>query len=390
MFANDPLKLRHDMQLSNWQLNPSHAPETFASAKAKGAQPMGFAKPAARARQKPAARRHAKLRLRRQRCADKTPESCDETHPFPIRKPAASRALAVVAVAVATLVPATQALAWASANRAGGFTSHSFGETSHSNAFGGSTTHVAGEGTEHTNTYGGSTAHSEYGGTKHPTCTAAAPAGARWRVPSPHLHGATAYHPPGYGAYPVYHPPAYVPAYSTGCYGCAAAAGAVVGVATGAAIASANTAAASTNAYAAGVAAGSTSTGAAYSSGYAAGAVAASAPPPGATVTTVTTTTTSYAMGVSYAALPAGSMAVTKNGTTYYLAGNTWFQPMFGANGVRTWWSGALTLASIQRYFSGEGKIARKSELQPFCPRPCLPRAASRRGPAHRSGQATR
>ena len=60
--------------------------------------------------------------------------------------------------------------------------------------------------------------------------------------------------------------------------------------------------------------------------------MAASAPPPGATVTTVTKT--SYATGVSYAALPAGSMAVTKNGTTYYLSGNTWFQPMFGANGV--------------------------------------------------------
>ena len=59
-----------------------------------------------------------------------------------------------------------------------------------------------------------------------------------------------------------------------------------------------------------------------------------SLPPPGATVTTVTTTTASYAIGVSYAALPAGSMAVTKNGTTYYLNGNTWFQPMFGANGV--------------------------------------------------------
>ena len=39
-------------------------------------------------------------------------------------------------------------------------------------------------------------------------------------------------------------------------------------------------------------------------------------------------------MGVSYAALPAGSMAVTKNGTTYYLNGNTWFQPLYGANGV--------------------------------------------------------
>jgi hypothetical protein len=82
------------------------------------------------------------------------------------------------------------------------------------------------------------------------------------------------------------------------------------------------------------VAAGSASTGAAYSSGYAAGTAAATAPPPGTTVTTTTTTSTSYAMGVSYAALPAGSLAVTKNGTTYYLNGNTWFQPMYGANGV--------------------------------------------------------
>ena len=27
-------------------------------------------------------------------------------------------------------------------------------------------------------------------------------------------------------------------------------------------------------------------------------------------------------------------MAVVKNGTTYYLSGNTWFQPLYGANGV--------------------------------------------------------
>jgi hypothetical protein len=39
-------------------------------------------------------------------------------------------------------------------------------------------------------------------------------------------------------------------------------------------------------------------------------------------------------MGASYAALPAGAMAVNKNGQTYYLSGNTWFQPAFGANGV--------------------------------------------------------
>ena len=47
MFANDPLKLRHDMQLSNWQLNPAHPADTFTSAKAKAAQPIKFGKPAA-------------------------------------------------------------------------------------------------------------------------------------------------------------------------------------------------------------------------------------------------------------------------------------------------------------------------------------------------------
>ena len=39
-------------------------------------------------------------------------------------------------------------------------------------------------------------------------------------------------------------------------------------------------------------------------------------------------------MGMSYAALPAGSMMISKNGATYYLNGNTWFQPAYGANGV--------------------------------------------------------
>jgi hypothetical protein len=53
MFANDPLKLRHDMLLSAWQLDPSHAADTFTSAKALGAQRIPFAKPAA-----PAAKTH--------------------------------------------------------------------------------------------------------------------------------------------------------------------------------------------------------------------------------------------------------------------------------------------------------------------------------------------
>ena len=37
---------------------------------------------------------------------------------------------------------------------------------------------------------------------------------------------------------------------------------------------------------------------------------------------------------MSYAALPAGSATINKNGTTYYLNGNTWFKPLYGANGV--------------------------------------------------------
>jgi hypothetical protein len=49
MFANDPLKLRHDMQLSNWQLDAGHAADTFASQKALSAPRIPFAKPAAAA-----------------------------------------------------------------------------------------------------------------------------------------------------------------------------------------------------------------------------------------------------------------------------------------------------------------------------------------------------
>jgi hypothetical protein len=39
-------------------------------------------------------------------------------------------------------------------------------------------------------------------------------------------------------------------------------------------------------------------------------------------------------MGLNYAAVPAGSYQVNKNGVTYYLNGNTWFKPSYGANGV--------------------------------------------------------
>ena len=232
----------------------------------------------------------------------------------------------------------TPAAAWMSANRFGGASAHTWGASGHMNRWGGSTEHVAGVGTEHTNAWGGNTAHSFYGGTEHTNIygghtSGAAGYGAYHAPPG----GAPIYRPPAYPAYPTYpayHPPMAVPYYSSGCYGCAAAAGAVVGMATGAAIASASNAAATSNAYAAGVATGSANASAAYQSGYAAGTVA---PAAGTTVTTVTTTNTApanYVMGASYATLPGGSISVVRNGQTYYLHGNTWFLPAYGANGV--------------------------------------------------------
>ena len=93
----------------------------------------------------------------------------------------------------------------------------------------------------------------------------------------------------------------------------------MVGVAGGAAVASANSAAASSNAYAAGVAAGSANTAGAYNAGVAAGAASAAG---------------AYVIGNNYAALPAGCTNATVGGTAYYLCGNTWFKPTYGANGV--------------------------------------------------------
>ena len=46
IFREDPLGLRHEMELSNWQLDPVVSPDTFASAKAQAAGRMVFAAPA--------------------------------------------------------------------------------------------------------------------------------------------------------------------------------------------------------------------------------------------------------------------------------------------------------------------------------------------------------
>jgi hypothetical protein len=45
VYRRDPLQLRHDMELSNWQLDSTVAPEEFASEKAKGAMRIKFAHP---------------------------------------------------------------------------------------------------------------------------------------------------------------------------------------------------------------------------------------------------------------------------------------------------------------------------------------------------------
>ena len=45
-FRADSLRLRHELELSNWKLDPTFAPDTFASAKAQAAGKMSFAAPA--------------------------------------------------------------------------------------------------------------------------------------------------------------------------------------------------------------------------------------------------------------------------------------------------------------------------------------------------------
>ena len=199
--------------------------------------------------------------------------------------------------------------AWTSANRYGGSTSHSYGETSHTNAYGGSTTHAYGVGAAAYQCLW--RRHGALGLWRH---RAHQRRGRRdiwrsrgWRCTHTYSPGRDkVYHPPGavpYGGYPAYHPPVAVSYYSgSGCYGCAAG-GAVVGVAARAAVASASAAAATSSAYNAGVAAGAAPVGA-------------------------------YVVGANYAVIPSGCATPTMQGTTYYLCGNTWFQPIYGANGI--------------------------------------------------------
>ncbi len=211
------------------------------------------------------------------------------------------------------------------------------GQTNFSNPYGGTATHTYGQGTrrrartaalritrkaraqtEMYGAYGGSATH--YAG---------------YGTVGTSAYGATAYHAPYYGAavYPAYHPPTTVNYYSNGCYNCggwstagAAAAGLVVGAAV---------------------------------------ATAATRPRPTTRTTRVSPTpkrrmpmpTTPVSRPVrptltrrgmpraqrtprctrwagSIRRLPAGCATPTVSGVAYYLCGNNWFLPSYGANGV--------------------------------------------------------
>jgi hypothetical protein len=193
-----------------------------------------------------------------------------------------------------------------------------------------SNTVTAGTGLPNGSADGGAVYNLSYGG----TTTGAYGEGATHTYPSGTTAYASAYHPPA-PYYPpsavyIYHPPTTVAVYGSSCYNCgsgsstagAVAAGVVVGAVVGASVASANSAAATSNAYAAGVATGSANSAAATSNAYNAG-VAAGA------------NGGAYApMGSVVAVVPAGAMQTVVRGQTYYLQGNTWYQPAYGANGV--------------------------------------------------------
>jgi hypothetical protein len=108
-------------------------------------------------------------------------------------------------------------------------------------------------------------------------------------------------------------------------------------MAAGAAIASSNNAAATSNAYTSGYVAGSTNTAntaSAYNAGVATGAAAATGAYAAGVAAGGGNPNIVYAMNAIYPVLPAGALPINKNGNSYYLSGNTWFAPSYGANGV--------------------------------------------------------
>jgi hypothetical protein len=118
----------------------------------------------------------------------------------------------------------------------------------------------------------------------------------------------------------------------------------VVGATVATAVASSKNATTTSNAYAAGYNAGATNTSTANANAAAANANAAAAnanaAAANANMAAANTTVTNSAAAVNYnigetvAVLPTGCMSPEVQGKTYFLCGNTWFSPAYGANGV--------------------------------------------------------
>ena len=325
VYVDDPEQLRHNLLISNWQLDLLYP--RMPSRRRALRVPSAFRSPIPTRSPRPTLSSGEQF-LRH-----------EVTKEEQVMKKLIDGLLSLTIV----FLPCEIAFGYGHANSYGGSTSHSYGSTSHTNASGGSSSHTAGEGSSHTSTYGTSTSHEEGGGTSHTneyggTTSGEAGYGAEHTNTYGTTTSASAYHPPttttAYAYHPPtayygYHPPTTVNYYGSSCGNCssgsstagAAAAGLLVGAAVGASVASANTAAATSNAYAAGVATGSANTAAAttnaYNAGVAAGVGAAQAP-----------------MGAIVGAPPAGSMQTVVQGQTYYLSGNTWYQAAYGANGI--------------------------------------------------------
>ena len=207
VFLNDPERMRHQLELSNWQLDVAVPLEAFSP-------------------QAPARRSASNSRIHTH---SPHPALNPRRRPIHLNRISKESGIMLNKIVCCTaslammLVLCGTASGYAHSNRYGGSTSHSYGSTSHSSAYGTSTSHTYGEGSSHTNEYGGSTSHNYYGGTTHTntyggTTSGEAGYGAEHTTPYGTTAYASAYHPPT--AYYGYHPPTTVGYYGASCYNC--------------------------------------------------------------------------------------------------------------------------------------------------------------------------
>ncbi len=222
---------------------------------------------------------------------------------------ARQRAWAPLPIMAALLAGAgfhVQAAAWASANRYGGHSEGDAASVSHTNAWGGSTTHDYAGGTTHTSADGATTQGGVGFGAVHtspdgssvyrlPVTTAyhESSTSGVYRDAGYDGNSAAVYHaaaPVAYGqpAYAPYRPPAVIAAYTPGCVNCAS-------IVSG-------------------------------------GPVVVSG---GVAVVRTGIVIPRYPVGVSFATVPSSAIMVERNGVHYYQAGDTWFRPYYAGGGVQ-------------------------------------------------------